>query len=56
MVFICLMKEEGVLEVAVSHRSSGNTLVVVIIESNELEYESLSQCTDMKPCELMRGR
>ena len=44
------------LELAVSHRSSGNTLVVVIVESNELEYESLSQCTDMNPCELMRVR
>ena len=39
------------LEVAVSYRNSGNTLVVVIAENNELEHESLIRWTNMKPYE-----
>ena len=42
-----LNEARGFPEVAVSDRSSGNTLVAVIMESNELEYESLVHRTNM---------
>ena len=38
-------------EVAISPRNLWNVLVVVIMESNELEYESLIRWTNMKPWE-----
>ena len=41
-----LLKEESVLEVALSPGVGRNMLVVVIVESNELEYVSLIKWTD----------